>query len=111
MARRLERIYKLARSTGCLARFVVFGSLITAKHEPGDVDIFMLMEDNLDVSQVQGEAAIIFNHMAAQNIEGASIFWIRRVAALEGKQATLEHWQIKRNKSFRGIVEVVDDPQ
>ena len=71
----------------------------------------MLMEDNLDVSQVQGEAAIIFNHMAAQNIEGASIFWIRRVAALEGKQATLEHWQIKRNKSFRGIVEVVDDPQ
>src|SRR4051812_3109551 len=33
VARRLERIYDLARSSGHLARFIVFGSFVTAKAE------------------------------------------------------------------------------
>jgi hypothetical protein len=109
VARRLERIYRFARSTGQLARFVVFGSFVTAKPEPNDVDIFMLMEDTFDSSKVTGEAAIIFDNMAAQNIEGASVFWIRRMAAIGGEEAALEYWQIKRDKMKRGIVEVVAD--
>ncbi len=107
VARRLERIYNLAHTTGQVARFVVFGSFVTAKPEPKDVDIFMLMEDTFDVSCVVGEAAIIFDHMAAENVEGASVFWIRRAAAIGGEQAALEYWQIKRDKTKRGIVEVV----
>ena len=107
--RRLERIYEFARSTGQLARFVVFGSFITAKPDPNDVDIFMLMEDTFDSNQVPGEAAIIFDHIAAQNIEGASVFWIRRMAAIGGEDAALEYWQIKRDNTKRGIVEVVTD--
>ncbi len=43
VARRLERIFNLAQTTGQVARFVVFGSFVTAKPEPKDVDIFMLM--------------------------------------------------------------------
>jgi hypothetical protein len=107
--RRLERIYEFARSTGQLARFVVFGSFVTAKPDPNDVDIFMLMEDTFDSNQVPGEAAIIFDHIAAQNIEGASVFWIRRMAAIGGEDAALEYWQIKRDNTKRGIVEVVTD--
>jgi response regulator of citrate/malate metabolism len=38
VAQRLERIYNLARSTGRLARFVVFGSFVTAKPDPNDVE-------------------------------------------------------------------------
>lgn len=107
--RRLERIYEFARSTGQLARFVVFGSFVTAKPDPNDVDIFMLMEDTFDSNQVTGEPAIIFDHIAAQNIEGASVFWIRRMAAIGGEDAALEYWQIKRDNTKRGIVEVVTD--
>ena len=36
---RLKRIYHHATSTGQLARFVVFGSFVTAKAGPNDVDI------------------------------------------------------------------------
>jgi hypothetical protein len=46
-------IYALARSTGQLARFIIFGSFVTAKREPNDVDIFMLMEDAFDAQQLQ----------------------------------------------------------
>ena len=106
VARRLERIYPLVRATGHLARCIIFGSFITAKAEPNDVDIFLLMEDTFDVSKVTGEAAILFDHLAAQNYEGASIFWVRRLGALGGEQAAIEDWQIKRDGSRRGLVEV-----
>jgi len=109
VGRRLERIYKLAVSTGQVARFIIFGSFVTAKPDPADVDIFMLMEDSFDSNHVSGEAALIFDHLAGQNVEGASIFWIRRLAALGDEQAAVEHWQTKRDKTRRGIVEVIKD--
>ena len=48
VAQRLERIYHVAVGTGHLARFVVFGSFVSAKKEPVDVDVFLLMQDTLD---------------------------------------------------------------
>jgi hypothetical protein len=107
VARRLEHIYALVAQTGHLARFVIFGSFVTTKPDPVDIDIFLLMEDTFDASRLSGETALIFDHVAAQNYEGASIFWIRRLVALEGKQAAVEYWQIKRDGTKRGIVEVI----
>ena len=109
VGQRLERIYRLALSTGQVARFVVFGSFVTAKPDPGDVDIFLLMEDAFDSNQVRGEVAIVFDHLIVQNVEGASVFWIRRLAAIDGEQEALRHWQTKRDKTRRGIVEVIND--
>ncbi len=107
VSRRLARIYKLVAGIEHLYRFIVFGSFVTAKSEPNDVDIFLLMEDTFHVEEVSGEAAIVFDHVAAQNYEGASIFWIRRMAALGGEQTAVADWQFKRDGTRRGIVEVV----
>jgi hypothetical protein len=54
-----------------------------------------------------GEAALIFDHGAAQQAEGTSIFWIRRRAAIGGEEAALQYWQITREQTTRGIVEVL----
>lgn len=107
MARRLEHIYALVTQTGHLARFIIFGSFVTSKLDPGDIDIFLLMEDTFDASQLSGETALIFDHVTAQNYEGASIFWLRRLAALGGEKATVEYWQLKQDGTKRGIVEVI----
>lgn len=111
VAQRLDRIYRLARSTGHLARFIVFGSFVTAKANPNDVDIFLLMEDSFDVRQAGSEARFVFDHSAAQNLLGASVFWIRRAAALGGEEATIAHWQTRRDGEIRGILEVIDHDQ
>lgn len=108
VAQRLERIVTLARQTGKVARFIIFGSFVTTKMSPNDVDVFLIMDDSFDVQVVEGEAGIIFNHMPAQNYEGASIFWVRRMAALGGEDAAIDLWQGKRNGKKRGIVEVID---
>jgi predicted nucleotidyltransferase len=78
---RLERIHRIASDTGHLRRFVVFGSYVTNKPDPNDVDIFLLMEDAFDRSQLTGEAWLLFDHAAAQSHFGASVFWLRRLAA------------------------------
>lgn len=81
--------------------------IFSNKPNPEDIDIFLLMEDTLDVRNVSGEARILFDHMAAQNYEGASIFWVRRLAALDGEDTATEYWQLRRDGTKQGIVEVL----
>jgi hypothetical protein len=106
---RLERIYALASSTGHLRRFVVFGSFVTAKEEPNDVDVFLIMEDSFDPALLPREAHPLFDHTAAQAQFGASLFWFRRLGCLEGEQAAVEYWQVKRGGGSRGIIEIIGD--
>jgi hypothetical protein len=105
----LRRTYRIAAASGDLARFVVFGSFVTAKREPADVDVFVLMDDAFDASRLTGEVRLLFDHAAAQASFGASVFWLRRRAALEGEAAAMELWQVKRDGSLRGIVEIVPE--
>jgi hypothetical protein len=107
VSERLSRLYQIVTSTGHLARFIVYGSFVTAKEEPNDVDIFLLMEDTFDLASVPGEAALVFQHMEADAHFGASVFWTRRSGALGGEQAMVEYWQVRREGGQRGIVEIV----
>jgi predicted nucleotidyltransferase len=103
---RLRRIYALATATRQVKRFIVFGSFVTGKPEPNDVDVFLLMDDTFDLSQVAGEAKLLFEHSAAQAHFGASIFWLRRLAALPSESDAVHSWERKRDGTRRGIVEI-----
>ena len=107
IGQQLERIFFLANSTGQVARFIVFGSFVTSKPSPGDVDIFLLMEDSFDIDQAHGDAALVFDTQKTQDVLGASIFWIRKQGIIGSEQEAVEDWQIKRDDSRRGIVEVI----
>jgi len=78
--------YRTAASTEQLARFVIFGSFVTAKPEPNDVDIVILMEDTFDLASVAGEAALVFQHMEADARFGASVFWVSDPGRLAGSR-------------------------
>jgi hypothetical protein len=106
---RLERVYSVAVSTGHLARFVVYGSFVTDKAEPNDVDVFLVMDDEFDGDKLDGERLLLFDHAAADAHFGASVFWVRRPTALGGEQAMVEYWQAKRGGGKRGIIEIVEE--
>jgi predicted nucleotidyltransferase len=109
VADRLNRIYQLVARTGHLARFIVFGSFVTAEEYPNDVDIVLLMEDTFDLASVSDEAALVFQHMEADVYFGASVFWVRRSGAIGGEQAMIEYWQVRREGGQRGIVEIIPE--
>ena len=104
---RLQRIHALALGTDHLVRFVLFGSFVADKPDPNDIDIFMIMDDAFRVGDLERETKILFDHPSAQSYFGASVFWIRRLAAFGGEAAAAEHWQVKRDGGLRGIVEVL----
>lgn len=108
IANRLLRIYNLAKSTGYLARFVVYGSFITSKPKPNDVDIFLLMDESFVSVKVFGDARVIFDHIKVHEEEGASVFWSKRGEILGSEESLIEDWQLKRDKTRRGIVEVIN---
>lgn len=109
VAARLERILEIARATGHLSRLIVFGSFATAKPTPNDVDIFMILSDDFDVTQVSGQARILFDHATAQSYFGAGVFWIRSMAALGGENSAVADWMTTRRGTQRGIIEMIDE--
>ena len=109
LALRLERVFRLAKDTGHLARFIVFGSFVTTKREPNDVDVFMIMDDDFDVVVLNRESQLLFDHAAAQTHFGCSVFWLRRLAAFGGEDATIGYWQVKRDGTKRGLIEIREE--
>ncbi len=107
---RLLRIYEIARQTGKLARFVIFGSYVTTKPDPNDVDIILMMRDDFREGDYSEDVLPVFNHLRVQRELGASVFWTRPGAVLlETVDEFIAHWQVKRDRSRRGIVEVVSE--
>lgn len=105
---RLERVYDAAASTGQLKRFIIFGSFLSSKPDPNDVDVFLLMQDTFDLSRVRGEARLVFDHSAAQSHFGASVFWLRPASAFPDEAQSVADWQLKRDGTRRGIVEITE---
>ena len=106
--RRLARIHRIATDTGHLVRFVVYGSFVTSKPIPNDIDVFMVFDDFFEASACDAETLLLLDHAVADAHFGASVFWLRRPAAFGGEQATIEFWQTKRDGGRRGIVEIVE---
>jgi|SRR5918911_549802 hypothetical protein len=107
ITRRLIRIYHSAVATSKLERFIIFGSYITAKPEPNDVDVILIMRDDFSLNACDEETRKLFDHTQAVQEFGASIFWLRpSMLILETLDEFIRHWQTKRDRTRRGIVEV-----
>lgn len=108
VTRDLVHIHALAQRTRHLQRFILFGSYITAKPHPNDVDIVLVMTDAFRLDACSPEARGLFDHAVAQARHGASIFWVRPGLTLgEAVDDFVAHWQVKRDGTLRGIVEVI----
>jgi hypothetical protein len=107
---RLQRVLDLASESGHLARAIIFGSFLTDKAEPNDVDLFLVMDDPFDLTQVSGEARLVFDHAAAQAHFGASVFWVRRASCYPSENDMVTGWSQKRDGTTRGIVDILKEP-
>jgi len=75
--------------------------------QPNDVDAVLIMADDFRFQDCTGEVRRLFIHDQAAKEFAASVFWVRPSAILKGTLAEfIASWQVKRDKSLRGIVEV-----
>ena len=103
----LQKIHELVTATGKLERFIIFGSYITNKPDPHDVDIVLVMKDDFSMASCDEETRVLFDHQRAEGEIGASIFWLCPSVVLRGSlEDFLLGWGTKRDLTLRGIIEV-----
>ena len=67
----LVRVYGIALRTGKLKRFVLFGSYVTTKPAPNDIDIILIMRDDFCEQDYTEE---LLNHQRAPEPVGRNRF-------------------------------------
>ena len=93
---RLQHALECAGRTGQLRRVFVWGSYVTAKPEPGDVDIMLVMAADFRSEDGDEETQAVFDAERAENELGATVLWTREDVPPELLQAFLDQWQVGR---------------
>ena len=105
--RRLMYLHGLAFETGKLRSLYVFGSFVSAVPEPRDLDMVLVMAADFRLEECPRETRTLFEHADAQARYQASIFWVREGMLTDADMKEfIETWQIKRDGTKRGIVEL-----
>ena len=102
----LERIIELAEDTGGLERVVIWGSFVSNKEFPNDIDLLLVMKPDFRVDEVKPAAASVFDHTKAKIAFSADIFWAKSSIGETTLDMWLETYQLTRDFESRGIIEV-----
>ena len=106
LSRRLRSLVELAATTGKLRRVFVWGSFVTAKPAPRDLDILLIMDENFEVDGITGSAQDIFDSTRAKLLFESDVFWARASIGNEMLDLWLDTYQTSRSFRKRGIVEL-----
>ncbi len=111
LASRLQELLNLARATGKLRRVFIWGSFVTDKPFPGDLDVFLLMQEGFDreFTNLPPELRGLFDYARARLLFEADIFWATEAIGAEELASWLDIYQLSRDMVQRGIVEVLFD--
>jgi len=103
---RFKALVELAASTGKLRRVFVWGSFVTAKPVPKDVDLLLIMDADFEVEHAPVPAQVVFDSIQSRLLFESDVFWARSSIGEEVLQLWLETYQTSRNLGKRGIVEL-----
>jgi len=103
----LRHLHELAARTRALRGFYVFGRFVSPAGGPRDVDVVLVMDPGFAIEHCPRESRTLFSHADAEARYGASVFWLRAgMLDAAGMRDFLRGWQVKRDGSLRGILEL-----
>jgi hypothetical protein len=103
---RLRALLDLAGSNGKLHRVFIWGSFVTAKAAPKDLDILLIMDEDFEVDGIPAAAQDVFNSVRAKLRFASDVFWARASIGDEMLDLWLDTYQTSRSFRKRGIVEL-----
>jgi predicted nucleotidyltransferase len=107
LSSRLRTILELAASGGRLRRVFVWGSFVTAKLAPKDLDILLIMSEDFEADYMSAPAQAVFDSTRARLLFETDVFWARASIGQELLDLWLDTYQTSRSFRKRGIVELV----
>jgi hypothetical protein len=107
LGEQLRSLVVLAKSTGQLARMFLWGSFVTSKEVPNDLDVLLVMDTEFAIAALPLQTQVVFDHVQARLRFQADVF--RTKASLDPQvlHLWLDTYQTGKDFTRRGIVEVV----
>jgi hypothetical protein len=107
LGERLRDVIATAKATGKLSRLIVWGSFVTAKEAPNDLDLLLVMAADFDPAQVPEPLRLLFDYPKARIRFRADAFWTRASMPADILTLWLDTYQVGKDFQRRGIVEVI----
>jgi hypothetical protein len=107
LGEQLRSLLALAKSTGQLARVFLWGSFVTSKEVPNDLDVLLVMGTEFAIEAVPSPVHVVFDHVQARLRFQADVFWTKASIGLEILHLWLDTYQTGKDFTRRGIVEVI----
>jgi len=107
LGEQLRSLLALTQSTGHLARVFLWGSFVTNKEVPNDLDVLLVMDPGFVVEAIPAQAQVVFDHVQARLQFQADVFWTKASLDPQVLHLWLDTYQTGKDFTRRGIVEVV----
>jgi Family of unknown function (DUF6932) len=79
LGERLRELFTLAESTGKLHRAFLWGSYVTAKESPNDLDLLLVMAEDFSLDRLGEDQRILFDYPQARIRFQADVFWTKSI--------------------------------
>ncbi|MCI0695860.1 hypothetical protein L0337_28145 [candidate division KSB1 bacterium] len=99
-------VISLLRATGQVKRVFVFGSFVSEKPNPNDVDFFVVMTADFTTFHLKGRIAEVFQNEACRIRYGVDLFWVTEAIGESHIQDMLEVFSRDRQQQYNPIVEI-----
>lgn len=106
LGERLRELLSLARLTGHLKRWFVWGSFVSSKESPNDIDLLVLFDSTFQLENVPDDCNILFDYVGARVRFQADLFWSKSSIGDAIVRLWLDTYQTTREFKRRGIVEI-----
>jgi hypothetical protein len=77
LGEQLRSLLALAKSTGQLSRVFLWGSFVTSKEVPNDVDVLLVMTADFAVEILPAQCYVLFDYVQARLRFQGDVFWTK----------------------------------
>jgi len=107
LGEQLRSLLSLAKSTGQLSRVILWGSFVTRKEVPNDLDVLLVMAADFSLEALPAYCRVVFDHVEARLSFHADVFWTKASIDTQALQLWLDTYQTGKDFKRKGIVEVI----
>jgi hypothetical protein len=100
--RRFEYLVEFLRKhKKTIKRFILNGSYVTSKENPGDFDYILIVKDSFDIFSPQAQALLF-----SEEIFGAHMLFVKESDTI-GCRKAIDFFSHNRGEALKGLVEVI----
>lgn len=102
----LQTVVHRLRGTGQIKNIYLFGSFVTGKDSPNDIDLFVIMSSTFSTVGRSEKDMEVFQHDVCRILFHADVFWVTEAVGADRIEDMLEVFSRDRDGRAQPVIEV-----